>query len=206
MASNTSNTLDSETIRAMRYLRKDVGVAVVAALSLVIGFLLFRYADGQTIPFAPQDTPLRLSYPAGWVSTQSLLEQPLLKVEDPTTPSAFKSSLTVDNRELDLTAPPTIQQLLDQRVEQRGKLTGYHFLGNKETTVAGEKAMQYDYAYVVQPIDQPRRAFTPVVVIAREYIAVTKDRVYYITLAVPEADQNRLDAKFDQIINSVRFQ
>ena len=90
-------------------------------------------------------------------------------------------------------------------MEQRGKLTGYHFLGNKETTVSGEKAMQYDYAFVAQPIDQPRSASVPVVVIAREYIVVTKDRAYYVSLTASEADQIRMGSRFDQIINSVKL-
>ena len=209
MASNTSSTLrnvESEVIREMRYLRKDVGVALIVALCLVAGFLLFRSVDTRSILFKATDTPFSISYPAGWVASESLLEQPMMKMEDPTSASAYKSTLTVDMRELDTSAPPTLQTLLDQRVEQRGTLIGYHFLANKETTVGGERAMQYDYAYVAQPIDQPRRASVPVVVIAREYIVVTKDRAYYISLTVPEVDQVRMGAKFDQIINSVKLQ
>ncbi len=190
----------------MRYLRKDVGVAVVAAIGLLIGFLLFNLENVSSVTFKAQDMPFSIAYPSGWVNTESLLEQPLLKVQDPTTPSGFKSTLTVDMRELDPAAPPTLQQLLDQRVEERGSLTAYHFIGNKETAVGGEKAMQYDYAYVVQPLDQPRRASTPVVVIAREYIVVAKDRTYYITLATPEDEQIRIGSKFEQIVNSVRLQ
>lgn len=203
MAPTTQNP---ENVYQMRYMRKDIGVAVVAAIGLLIGLLLFNLSNASSVAFKAEGSPFSIAYPSGWVTTESLLDQPLIKVQDPATPSGFKSTLIVDMRELDPAAPPTLQQLLDQRVEERGTLTAYHFIGNKETTVAGEKAMQYDYAYVVQPIDQPRRASTPVVVVAREYIIVTKDRTYYITLATPEAEQNRIGSKFEQIINSVRLQ
>lgn len=190
----------------MRYLRKDIGVGIVVAIGLLIGFVLFRFVDSRVKTFAAQDIPFSLTYPSGWVPVESLLDQPLLKVEDPTTPSAFKSGLTVDMRELDPATPPTLQELLDRRVEQRSALTAYHFLSSKETNVAGEKAIQYDYAYVVQPFDQPRRAANPVVVVAREYIVTSKDRVYYITLTAPESEQNRVESKFAQVLNSVKLQ
>ena len=205
MASNTLRTIETETIREMRYLRKDVGVGIIVALCLVAGLLLSRSVDTRSITFKAPDAPFSIAYPLGWMAGESLLDQPLLKMEDPTSVSAYKSTLTIDMRELDATAPPTLQTLLDQRVEQRGKLTGYHFLGNKETTVSGEKAMQYDYAFVAQPIDQPRSASVPVVVIAREYIVVTKDRAYYVSLTASEADQIRMGSRFDQIINSVKL-
>lgn len=201
-----STTNDQETLYQVRLLRKDVGVALIAAACLLIGFVMFRAVDTRSKTFQAEGIPFSVAYPSGWVPVDSLIEQPLMKVEDPTSPSAFKSALTVDMRELDPAAPPTLQQLLDRRVEQRGTLTGYHFLSNMETTVGGEKAMEYDYAYVAQPIDEPRRASLPVVVVAREYIVLSKDRVYYITLAVPEVEQSRIGSKLEQIVNSVRLQ
>jgi hypothetical protein len=129
-----------------------------------------------------------------------------MKVQDPLTESAFKTSLTIDSRELDPAAPPTLQDLLDRRVEQRQALTGYHFLANSETTVGGEKAMQYDYTYVVQPADQPRRASLPVVVVAREYIVTTKDNVYYISFATPEREVERSLGRLEEIVKTVKLQ
>jgi|GEM_PF-488398 len=206
MASNTLKNLQSDVIHEMRYLRKDVGVAIVVAACLLAGFLLFRAADTRTKLFKAPDSTFAIAYPAGWTFGEATLEQPLLTMQDPTSSSAYKSALTVDSRELDTSAPPTLQTLLDRRVEQRATLTGYHFLANRETTVSGERSMQYDYAFVAQPIDQPRRASVPVVVIAREYIVETKDHAYYISLTAPEADQDRMAPKFDQIINSVKLQ
>jgi hypothetical protein len=189
----------------LRTARKDVGVGIVVVVSLLLGYLLFRVTDGRTKNFQSQDAPFRIAYPAAWVEAESLLEAPLLKVQDPRAGSAFKTSLTIETRELDPTSPPTAQTLLDRRVEQRSALTGYHFLSNRDADVGGEKAIEFNYAYVVQPIDQPRRASLPVVVQAREYIIVGKDRTYYITLAAPQNEFNAASAKFDQMIQSVQL-
>ncbi len=190
----------------IRYLRKDVGVAILTVVALLLGVLLQQSVTSQTKTFAAADQPFSIAYPAGWVDVESLLDAPLLKVQNPLTESAFKTTLTVESRELDPAAPPTLQTLLDRRVEQRQELMGYHFLSNNETTVGGERAMQFDYTYVVQPADEPRRASLPVVVVAREHIVVTKDHVYYITLATPENEIARSRDRLDAIIQSVRLQ
>lgn len=205
-ATSTPPVLD-EIAKAypMRFLRKDVGVAIVAGACLLIGLLIMNWAEARTKTFAAQNVPFSISYPAGWVTTESLLDAPLMKVEDPVARSAFKTSLTVESRELDLAAPPTLQELLDRRVQDRASLTGYHFLSNSETTVGGQKAMRYDYAYTAQPIDQPRRASLPVVVVAQEYIVIGKGNTYYLTFAVPEneADLNR--PRIERVIQSIKL-
>lgn len=191
----------------IRYLRKDVGVAIVTIVALLLGTLLQQRVTSQMKTFTAPDQSFSIAYPAGWVDAESLLDAPLLKVQNPLTESAFKTTLTVESRELDPTAPPTLQTLLDRRVEQRQALMAYHFISDNETTVAGERAMQYDYAYVVQPADEPRRASLPVVVVAREHIVVTKDRVYYIALAMPESEIARdRDRLLNAILRSVRLQ
>ena len=195
----------TETIRTLRTLPKDLGVALVTLVALAAGFLLFLRTDGRTQQFQAEGAPFRISYPAGWSSSDSL-QNVLLKVVDPQTDGAFKTSLTVESRELDPQNPPTLQTLLDRRVEQRGQITGYHFLADQDAVVGGAKSLESEYAYVVQPIDQPRRAALPVVVRAREYIVVTQDRTYYITLAAPESEFARASARFDQIIKTVQVQ
>ena len=194
---------DEPRVLPLRTLPKDLGVALAVLVALGLGLLLFLSADGRTRVYQSADTPFRMTYPATWMDAQSL-QDVLLKVEDPQADSAFKTALTVESRELDPQSPPTLQTLLDRRVEQRGALTGYHFLDNAETTVGGLKAMQLQYAYVVQPIDEPRRASLPVVVRAREYIVVTQDRTYYITLAAPENEFERASARFDRILQTVQ--
>lgn len=199
------DTPPEERLFRLRLLPKDLGVALVALLALGLGWLIMQQTIGRTREFAAADTPLRLSYPAGWSSVDSL-QDVLLKVEDPYAPSAFKTSLSVEERLLDPASPPTLQALLDRRVAERGQLTGYHFIAEQEATVAGERAIRSDYAYVVQPIDEPRRPSLPVVVLAREYIVISGERSYYLTLAAPEADWERASARFEQIIASARLQ
>jgi hypothetical protein len=194
---------DEPNVYELRTLPKDLGVALVVLVALALGWLLFLRTDGRTKLYQSADTPFRASYPASWIDAQSL-QDVLLKVEDPQTVSAFKTTLTVESRELDPQSPPTLQTLLDRRVQQHGGLTGYHFLSNSDALVGGERAVQLQYAYVVQPIDEPRRASLPVVVRAREYIVVTKDRTYYITLAAPEGEFERASARFDQVLQTVQ--
>lgn len=198
-------TPTDERLFRMRLLPKDLGVALVALAALGLAWLIMQQATGRTREFVSPDTPLRMSYPAGWGSVDSL-QDVLLKVEDPYAPSAFKTSLTVEERLLDPASPPTLQALMDRRVAERGQLTGYHFLAEGEATVGGQRAVRSDYAYVVQPIDEQRRASLPVVVLAREYIVVAGERSYYLTLAAPEADWERASARFEQIVASVRLE
>jgi len=194
---------EEPNIYQLRTLPNDVGVALAVLVALALGWLLFLRVDGRTKLYQSADTPLRVAYPATWVDSQSL-QDVLLKVEDPRADSAFKTTLTVESRELDPQSPPTLQTLLDRRVDQRSQLAGYHFLANNEATVGGAKAMRLEYAYVVQPIDEPRRASLPVVVRAREYIVVAKDRTYYITLAAPENEFERASAQFDRVLQTVQ--
>jgi hypothetical protein len=194
---------DDQSVFQLRTLPKDVGVALVVLVALALGWLLFMRVDGRTKLYQSADTPFRISYPAVWNDAESL-QDVLLKVEDPLADSAFKTTLTVESRELDPQSPPTLQTLLDRRVEQRSSLTGYHFLANSDATVGGAKAVEIEYAYVVQPIDEPRRASPPVVVRAREYIVVARDRTYYITLVAPENEFDRASARFDRVIQTVQ--
>jgi hypothetical protein len=188
----------------MHTLPKDLGVALVALIALGLGWLLMMQTEGRTRAYAESDAGLRLAYPATWISVDSLQDL-LLKVEDPQTDSAFKTSLSVERRDLDAANPPTLQTLLDRRVQEHAVLTGYHLLADGEASVAGGRAILLEYAYVVQPIDTPRRASLPVVVHAREYLLVAKDRSYYVTLVAPEASFDQTNAQFDRIIQSIEL-
>lgn len=193
-----------ERVWRPRLLPKDIGVGLVVLVCLGLGWLLMAQTTGQTRVYAEPESPFRLSYPAGWIGVDSL-QDVLIKVEDPQAPAAWKTTLSVERRDLDPASPPTLQTLLDRRVEERSLLTGYHFLDESEVTVAGARAIRLDYAYVVQPIDEPRRASLPVVVVARDYIIVTSDRSYYLTLAAPEAALAEAEPQFERIIQSVQL-
>lgn len=199
----TQTTLPANAIE-FRLLRKDVGVALVFILALALALVLRYQVEGRTATYQDPDSPFHITYPATWGSVESLSDA-LLKVEDPQTGAAYKTNLTVTKRELDPASPPTLQTLVDRRVAQQGALTSYHFLANRNATVDGAKGMELEYAYTVQPIDQPRRASLPVVVHAREYVLVTRTDSYYIMLAAPESDYARASAQFDEIMKSVKL-
>ena len=87
-------------------------------VALALGWLLRLQVENRTRAFQDADSPFRLTYPADWIEAESLQET-LMKVEDPRTSSALKTSLTVESRELDPASPPTLQTLVDRRVTQR---------------------------------------------------------------------------------------
>jgi len=188
----------------VRMLPKDLGVAIVVLVALALGLALRVAVERRVEQFQDPDSPFRMSYPATWSFADSL-QDVLLKVENPFTDSAFKTALTVESRELDPANPPTLQTLIDRRVEQRSGLTGYHFLSNADVTVGGVRSARIEYAYVVQPLDEPRRASLPVVVQAREYIVVGTDRTYYVTLNAPESAFADASAQFERTIQTVQL-
>ena len=195
---------ETGNVYSVRWWRKDIGVVIVVLIALALGMILRMQTTTRTTVFTDRDTRFSIAYPATWGSVESL-SSALLRVQDPQTNSAFKTSLTVESRDLDPASPPTLQDLVDRRVAQRGTLTGYHFLSSDAATVGGAKAMRQEYAYTVQPNDQPRRASLPVVAHAIEYIVVAKDSVFYITLAAPEIDFVSARNKFDQILQTVQI-
>jgi len=198
-------TTDSGSLYRVRMRPKDVGAAVVVLVALALGWLLRAQTEGRMKLYQDADSPFRIAYPASW-SVADSLQDVMLKVADPQTASTFKTNLTVESREIDPANPPSLQTLLDRRVEQRGAFTGYHFLSDAEATVGGVNSAVFEYAYVIQPIDQPRRPSLPVVVQAREYIVAAKDRSYYITLAAPQNEFEAASARFDRIIQTVQMQ
>jgi hypothetical protein len=184
-------------------IRQDVAVALVVIVALALGGLLRLRVDGATATFQEEGAPFRIAYPATW----SVTEPPagmLLRAEDPRTESTFKTTLTVERRDIDPAAPPTLQTLADRRIAQQGELTSYTLLSNEETTVDGTRGARIDYAYVAQPIDDPRRSGVPVVVRAREYVVVGADRAYYIALTAPEDEADEVFARFDRMIGEAQ--
>ena len=170
---------DNGSLYRVRMRPKDVGVAAVVLVALALGWLLRVQSEGRVKLYQDANSPFRIAYPASWGVADSL-QDVMLKVADPQTDSTFKTNLTVESREIDPANPPNLQTLLDRRVEQRAALTGYHFVSNAQVTISGVNSMLFEYAYVIQPIDQPRRPSLPVVVQAREYIVAAKDRTFYI--------------------------
>jgi hypothetical protein len=198
----TIDTTPEDRFLGVPHLGKDLGVAFVVIVALLLGWLLREATLNRTIAYQDSETGFSLQFPAAWGAVDSL-QDVLLKVENPATDSAYKTNLVVEARDLDPQNPPTLQEFVDRRVTQKGSLTGYHFIREQDATVDGNKARELVYAYVVQPIDQPRRVSLPVVVAAREFIVVGPDRVYYITVAAPENEFDAASVRLDGILNTV---
>ena len=200
-----SQAIERERFYPVRLWPRDLGVALIVFLALGLGLLVRYQVEGATREFRDPDSPFRISYPASWAGAEAP-EDGLLRVEDPRTDSAFKTTLTVESRLLDPAAPPTLQTLVDQRVAEQGALTAYRLLSSADATVDGARGARIEYGYVVQPIDAPRRASLPVVVQAREYVVVAQDRVYYIAVAAPQHEYEDAQARFERIIARVNVQ
>jgi len=200
----TTDTTPEDRFLGVPHLGKDLGVAFVVIVALLLGWLLREATLNRTIAYQDSETGFSLQFPAAW-STADSLQDVMLKVENPTTGSAYKTNLVVEARDLDPQNPPTLQEFVDRRVTQKGNLTGYHFISEDDATVDGEKARQLVYAYVVQPIEQQRRVSLPVVVAAREYVVVGANRVYYITVAAPENEFDVASAQLDGILKTVHL-
>lgn len=191
-------------LRPMRLLPKDLGVALVVLLALGLALVLRGQTEGRTSQFQTKDMPLAFSYPADWREAGTL-DNVLLNIQDPYVDSAFKTTLTVESRQLDPASPPTLEELTNRRVDERSQSAGYHFLSSQPAKVGGADGTELEYAYVVQPIDEPRRASMPVVVHAREYVVRAADRSYYFLLAAPEDAFERASKRMDDLIASVKL-
>jgi hypothetical protein len=199
--------MSGTTMRAQRapgwLLRQDVAIALVVLVALALAGLLRLRVEGATATYREPDSPFSIAYPATW----SVVEPPagmLLQAENPRADSAFKTTLTVERRDIDTAAPPTLQTLIDRRIAQRGELTAFTLLANEEATVDGLRGARLDYAYVARPIEGPRRSAVPVVVRVREYVVVAADRAYSIGLAAPEDGADEAFARFERTIEEAK--
>ncbi len=197
-------TAARQRVHALRLWPKDLGVALVTLAALMVALLLRQGVGGATRTFQADAAPFTLTYPATW-NRVAPPAGTLLRLEDPRAASTFKTTVTVESRELDPAAPPTVEALADRRIAQDGDLLAYRLLATEEATVAGARGRRLDYAYVVQPLDVPQLASPPVVVRAQQYIIVAASGAYYLTLAAPENAFAAAADRFAGMIEGVRI-
>ncbi len=200
-----SQTTTAPQVRGFHLLPKDIGVALVLVIALALGLLLRDSVESRTALFRDPATRFSIQFPTTWGRSESL-KGVFFKVEDPRTASPFKTTLSVEARGLDPQSPPTLQSLVDRQVARNGTLTAYHLISTRDDKVDGQKATRLEYAHVVQPIDQPRRASLPVVVHAIEYVVIAKENAFFITLAAPESEFAQAEAQMNKIIQTVKVQ
>jgi hypothetical protein len=196
-------TFTGKAVSPVRVALIDLGVALMALVALALGGVLRCQVDGATRVYQEPNAAFRIAYPRSWLSAASSPDT-LLAVEEPRTRSTFKTTLTVERRDLDTAAPPSPQDLVDRRIAQRGTLTAHRLLASDAATVGGAPASRIDYAYVAQPIDLPGGFALPVVVRAREYLIALPDRAYVVSLAAPEQEYVGALERFEQAIKQVR--
>lgn len=184
----------------------DLMVALMLAAALALGLVVRGQVANRFVAFQSPDPtiPLQFSYPADWREVGTL-QDVLLNVEDSFVESPVKTMLTVQSQELDPAAPPALEELVNRQIEDRSALTGYHFLSSAPAKIAGNDGTLIEYAYVMQPIDEPRRPSLPVVMAAREYVVVKANRSYYFSMAAPTSDAERAQTTMNQVIESVRI-
>lgn len=196
---------DVANFHRLRLTPIDLGVALLMIVALAFGLLLRGQVADRLATFQSPDAPLQLSYPADWREAGTL-QDVLLNVEDSFVESPFKTTFTVQSQDLDPAAPPSLEELTNRRIDDRSALVGYHFLSSGPTEVAGNAATLIEYAYVAQPIDEPRRPSLPVVVTARDYVVVKGASSYYFSIAAPESDGEQALATMEQVMRSVQIQ
>lgn len=196
--------LGDQQIWRVRMLPKDLGVVITLLIAFAFALLLRVQSQSQATTFAAQDLPFQIDYPSTWMETSSL-QDALLKVQDPLSSSTFKTTLLVESRDLDPSAAITLNDLVNRRIEERSTQTGYHLMDTEEIKIDGADAQYVDYAYIVQPIDEPRRPSLPIVVSARDYVIIAGDISYYVTTLVDANQADQTSGSFDQIINSIRL-
>lgn len=197
-------TATRQRVYTLRLWPKDLGVVLVTITALALALVLRQGIVGATRTVQADGSPFTMTYPATW----DRVEPPagiLLRIEDPRAASAFKTAVTVEGRDLDLAVPPTLQALADRRIEQGAELLAYRLLATGEATIAGARGVRLDYAYVVQPLDSPQLESPPVVVRARQYIVVTANRAYYLTLDAPGNEFTAAAEQFAGILEEVHF-
>jgi hypothetical protein len=204
MAGAMDGPVPQQQVYALRLWPKDLGVALVTIAALLLALQLRQGVVGATRTFQADGSSLTMTYPALWHRVEAPAGT-VLQIEDPRAASTFKTTVKVENRELDPATPPTLQALADRRIEQGGELLAYRLLSTGEATVANARGMRLDYAYVVQPLDAPQLDSPPVVVRARQYIVVTANQVYYITLAAPENEFGAASEQFAGMLEEVRI-
>ena len=200
MTAATPNRRLSEDARA------DLLVALVVVVALIIGWSYKNSLLSQTTQAVDPASQFAVSLPSHWSTTESDSPDTFLTAENPQAASIYKTGAVGKTFLLDETSPASLDTLVDQLIQQHGdELIGYHLLDTYPKPIAGAEGRVIEYAYVVQPIDQPFRAAVPVVVHAYDYLIYTPKEYWIVTLTSDEQLQPKEQKTFEQIVNSIKL-
>jgi len=186
--------------------RSDLLVALAVVVALTVGWFYKESLLSRTSQAVDQASQFALSLPSHWLTTETEAADTFITAENPRADSIYKTALIGKTFLLDETAPASLDTLVDQLIQQHGdELLGYHLLDTYPATISGAEARVIEYAYVVQPIDQPFRAAVPVVVHAYDYVIYTPKEYWVVTLTSDEQLQPKEQKTFAQIVASIKL-
>src|SRR4051812_13340763 len=102
-----SRTINNVTAWPLRTLPKDIGVAVVVVVAFALGLLLRLNTELSTSQYHDTNSGFSMQYPALWRMVSSS-DGALMSVQDPRANSAYKTTVSVETRQLDPGSPPTL--------------------------------------------------------------------------------------------------
>jgi hypothetical protein len=187
-------------------LRADALVALVVIAALTTGWVYKNSLLSRTTLAVDPASQFALRLPSHWSTTESDSADTFLTAENPRAGSIYKTAIVGKTFLLDETDPASLDTLVDQLIKQHGdELLGYHLLDAYPKTIAGAEGRVIEYAYVVQPIDQPFRAAVPVVVHAYDYVIYTPKEYWVVTLTSDEQLAEKERPTYEQIVASMKL-
>jgi hypothetical protein len=186
-------------------LRYDLSVIGLFALALLLGFGLMTWAEGQGTTFAALDATLSLGYPTSWAPQAD--KGTLLSIRDLRSEGMFKTSFSVEARELGSTAMRPVEDWIEPLTQQRAEeLAAYRILETGDTEVDGAKAVKISYVYEIEPAGSAFQASVPVVVQGVDILVSHGSNLYILTFAAPAATFSQQAGTLDAILDSVRLE
>ncbi len=188
--------------------RSDLLVALVVVVALALGWFYKSSLSSQTTPVADRNSQFSLAIPSRWLTHEpdAEAEDTFLIAENPAANSVYKSAVTGRSFLLDPQSPTALDTLTDGLVQRHGdELTGYHLLDIQRRMIGGAEARVVEYAYVLQPIDQPFRASVPVVVHGFDYLIYTPTQYWVLTFTADELLVEKEREGFERVISSIQL-
>ena len=181
--------------------RSDGLVLLVVLVALVIGWIYRGTLLNEKQTLVDEISGLQLEIPATW---NLALEEDTavdLAAIDPRADSAYKTRLSLYSRLLDPNNPVGLSSVVDRLVENYTEnLTSFQLLALDNRTIQGADTAVLEYAYAVNPIDEPFRASLPVVVHTLEYVIYTPTQYWVLTLSADEKLFDESSGSFENIV------